>query len=260
MTLDIPVYGSSKNVAQDDPELRMNLYPEKVSDEVYTLKSRAGHTVSGQFGFAGGGRGQIVLNGRHFGIRGFAFCEMVDGVSVTLGILETNIGDCQLVGCLPPNGDGQILIVGPNEKEGYAFQIQSNVFTRLTEAEHGFVGGGSQAVFFGGRAFVIKKGSGQFQCSLPYNFLDWPGDAFGTAEFDSDNLLAIDTNGNYLMLFGKQTCETWVFQNTLPLPVSPTNSTFRIGILAPQAHICFENDFYWSTQCFDIRYCKSSKC
>ena len=143
------------------------------------------------------------------------------------------------------NGDGQILIVGPNEKEGYAFQIQSNVFTRLTEAEHGFVGGGSQAVFFGGRAFVIKKGSGQFQCSLPYNFLDWPGDAFGTAEFDSDNLLAIDTNGNYLMLFGKQTCETWVFQNTLPLPVSPTNSTFRIGILAPQAHICFENDFYW---------------
>lgn len=242
---DIPVWGPSKNVPQDNPEYTMNLYPEKVSDEVFTLKRRAGNTVIGSFGFAGGGRGQISVGGRHFGIRGFSFCEFVGGASVTHGTLSTNNGRCSLVACLPPNGDGQILIVGPNDKEGYVFELATNTFTQLDETTHGFVGGGGQAVFFGGRAFVIKKGTGQFQCSMPYDFLDWPGDAFGTAEFDSDELLAIETNGNYLLLLGRYTGEMWVFQDTLPLPVSPTNSTFRIGILAPQAHICFENDFYW---------------
>ncbi len=242
---DIPIYGPSKNVSQDDPEYTMNMYPEKVSDEVYTLKRRPGHIVTGQFGFAGGGRGQIVVGGRHFGIRGGAFCELVAGSSVTRGSLVSVEGDCGLVACLPPNGDGQILIDGSGEKEGYVFQLATNTFTRLTEADHGYVGGGGQCVFFGGRAFVIKKGTGQFQCSDPYNFLSWPGDAFGTAEFDSDELLALETNGNYLLLLGKYTGEVWVFQNTVPLPVTTTNSTFRIGIIAPEAHVCFENDFYW---------------
>ncbi len=242
---DIPVWGPSKNVPQDDPEYTMNLYPEKVSDEVYTLKRRAGHVVTGSLGFAGGGRGQISVNARHFGIRGSFFCEIVNGVSVTRGNLISSQGICALVACLPPNGDGQILIVGPEDNEGYVFQIATNTYTRLTEADHGFVSGGAQGVFFGGRAFTIKKGTGQFQCSEPYNFLSWPGDAFGTAEFDSDELLALETNGNYLLLLGRYTGEMWVFQDTVPLPVVPTNSTFRIGILAPQAHICFENDFYW---------------
>lgn len=242
---DIPVWGTSKNVPQDDARYAMNLYPEKVSDEAYTLKARAGHVVTGQFGFAGPGRGQISVAGRHFGIRGFSFCEIVNGASVTRGTLTTNDGACGLVACLPPDGDGQILIVGPNANEGYVFQIASNTFTVLTEADHGFVGGGGQCVFFGGRAFTIKKGTGQFQCSLPYNFLEWPGAAFGTAEFDSDELLALETNGTYLLLLGRYTGEMWVFQDTTPLPVVPTNSTFRIGILAPQAHVCFENDFYW---------------
>jgi hypothetical protein len=242
---DVPIYGPSKNVSQDDPEYTMNMYPEKVSDEVYTLKRRAGHNVIGQFGVAGGGRGQIVVGGRHFGIRGSFFCEFVNGASVTLGILASQDGNCGLIANLPPGGNGQILIVGPGEKEGYVFQIQSNVFTTLTEADNGFVGGGGQCVFFGGRGWVIKVGTGQFQCCLPYDFLTWPGDAFGTAEFGSDNLLALETNGNYLLLLGKYTGEVWVFQNTLPLPVQPTNSTFSIGILAPGAHINFENDFYW---------------
>ena len=244
-TYDIPIFGPSKNVPQDNPEYTMNMYPEKVSDEVYTLKRRAGHVVIGQFGTAGEGRGQIVVNGRHFGVRGVFFCEFVAGLSTTRGVLSSSQGSCSLTACLPPNGEGQILIVGPNEKEGYVFEIATNTFTKLTEATHGFVGGGSQSVFFGGRAFAIKKGTGQFQCSMPYDFLTWPGDAFGTAEFDSDELLALETNGNYLLLLGKYTGEMWVFQNTTPLPVSSTNSTFKIGILAPQAHVCFENDFYW---------------
>lgn len=242
---DIPVWGPSKNVPQDDAQYTLNMYPEKTSEDVYTLKARAGHVVTSQVGFAGPGRGQISVGGRYFGIRGVAFCEVVNGVSVTRGTLATNSGICSLVACLPPNGDGQILIVGPNDNEGYVFELATNTFTVLTEVTHGFVSGGGQTVFFGGRAWGIKKGTGQFQCSEPYNFLSWPGDAFGTAEFDSDELVGIDTDGNYLLLLGKYTGETWVFQNTTPLPVMPTNSTFRIGLLAAQAHICFENDFYW---------------
>ncbi len=242
---DVPIYGPSKNVSQDDPEYTGNMYPEKVSDGVYTLKRRAGHTVIGQFGIAGGGRGQIVVGDRHFGVRGSFFCEFVNGASVTIGPLISQDGDCALIANLPPDGDGQVLIVGPNEKEGYVYQIQSNVYTKLTEADHGFVGGGGEAVFFGGRGWVIKVGSGQFQCCNPYDFLNWPRDAFGTAEFGSDNLLALETNGNYLLLLGQYTGEVWVKRDILPLPLEPTNSSFSIGILAPRAHINFENDFYW---------------
>lgn len=242
---DIPVYGPSKNVPQDDAERTVNMYPEKVSDDTYTLKARPGHVVVGQFGFAGDGRGQVSVGGRLFGVRGYSFCEFVDGESVTRGTLVTNEGRCALTACLPPNGEGQILIVGPDNEEGYAFEIASNTFTTLTEGAHGFVGGGGQCVFFGGRAWAIKKGTGQFQCSDLYDFLSWPGDAFGTAEFDSDELLALETDGNYLLLLGKQTGEVWGKADTLPLPVSPTTTTFKVGILAPQAHFCFEDDFYW---------------
>jgi hypothetical protein len=123
---DVPIYGPSKNVSQDDPEYTMNMYPEKVSDEVYTLKRRPGHTVIGQVGIAGGGRGQIVVGDRHFAIRGTLFCEFTGGVSVTRGVLSTNDGDCALIANLPPNGDGQILIVGPNSEEGYVYQVKTD--------------------------------------------------------------------------------------------------------------------------------------
>lgn len=63
---DIPVYGPSKNVPQDDAERTINLYPEKVSDDTYTLKARPGHVVVGQFGFAGNGRGQVSVGGEAF--------------------------------------------------------------------------------------------------------------------------------------------------------------------------------------------------
>lgn len=244
-TFDIPVWGPSKNVPQDDAEYTMNMYPEKVADGVFTLKRRAGNVVTGAFGFAGGGRGQISVAGRHFGIRGSAFCEFVVDISVTRGTLTSNQGDCALVACLPPNGEGQILIVGPNSNDGYVFEIATNTFTTLNETTHGFVSGGGQAVFLGGRAFTIKKGTGQFQCSLPYNFLSWPGDAFGTAEFDSDELLALDTDGYYLLLLGRLTGEVWKSVGTTPLPVETTTTTFPMGILAPRAHICYEGVFYW---------------
>ena len=185
-TIDIPIAGPSKNVAQDDPEATLNLYPEKVSDGIFTLKPAPGSTLFAPLSGLGAGRGEISVGGRLFGIRGSFFCEVVSGSSVIRGNLATLQGLCGLTACLPPNGDGQILIVGPNDGEGYVFEVATNTFTTLTEGAHGFVGGRGQTCFLGGRAYAIKGGTGQFQCSALYNFLLWPGDAFGTAESDSD--------------------------------------------------------------------------
>jgi hypothetical protein len=245
-TFDIPIAGPSKNVPQDDPAYTFNLYPETVSEGIYTLKPAPGNVASTALtGLAGGRSNGLSVGGRLFGIRGNFFCEVVAGASVIRGSLTSTQGLCGLTSCLPPNGDGQILIVGPNDGEGYVFELATNTFTKLTEATHGFVGGRGQTCFLGGRAYAIKPGTGQFQASELYNFLNWPGDAFGTAEFDSDELIAIDTDGNYLLLFGTKTLEVWAQTNSLPLPVNPTSNTASIGILSPHAHCVYNDTFYW---------------
>ncbi len=216
---------------------------EKVADGIYTLKPSPGSVGSTPLSGLGGGRSNgLSVGGRLFGIRGPLFCEVVDGVSIVRGTLASTQGICAMTSCLPPNGDGQILIVGPNDNEGYVFELATNTFTA---GPTGFVGGRGQVAFLGGRAYAIKGGTGQFQASGLYDFLNWAGDAFGTAEFDSDELVAIDTDGNYLILFGTKTTEVWVQTNSLPLPVNPTSNTSKIGILSPHAHCVYNDTFYW---------------
>src|SRR6185295_7314851 len=143
---DLPIIGDSNAVPQDDPEFTLNLYAEKVSDQVYTLKPAPGSVTISQFSISGGGRGQIVCNGRQFGVRGGYFQEMIDGAPVIRGALASNTGKIGMIASSPTNGLFQILIVGLAESEGYVFELATDTFTALTAADN-FYGGGSQVAY-----------------------------------------------------------------------------------------------------------------
>lgn len=116
---DYPIIGINAQLAQDTPEYTLNLYAEKESDEVMTLKPTPGARFTYQFTPSGGGRGMNATTGRLFGVRGVFFQEIVNGVAVTRGVLQTTTGIVSMISCLPPNGAGQILIV--DGVEGYVF-------------------------------------------------------------------------------------------------------------------------------------------
>lgn len=118
---DYPIVGINAQLAQDTPEYTLNMYAEKESDEVMTLKPTPGSDLTYQFTANGGGRGLNSDTGRLFGVRGAFFQEIVNGSPVILGTLLTNSGNVSIITCLPPNGAGQVLIVDQNTAYVFVF-------------------------------------------------------------------------------------------------------------------------------------------
>jgi len=242
--VDIPIIGDSNQVPQDDPEYTLNMYAEKVSEEVYTLKPTPGSELYNQFTINGGGRGILVVAGRLFGVRGSFFQEIVDGTPVLRGTLDSSDGKVAMIFNLPPSGNGQILIV--DDSEGYVFTLLTDAFTTLTGVGgDNFIGGGSQAAFCAGRAFVFKPGTTYFQCSGLYDFLSWDTTANATATSLNNPLLALASNGDLLYLFSVDGFEVWQDQGQPVLPVRQILSGDKIGLLAPNTAIFIERYCYW---------------
>ncbi|HEY8994271.1 MAG TPA: hypothetical protein VIM71_06405 [Lacunisphaera sp.] len=247
-SLDVPIIGDSKDAPQDDPEYTLNLYGEQVSDEVYTLKPTPGSELYGQFAVGGGGRGLVTVGGRLFGVRGAYFQEMIDGEPLVRGSLLTNsAAKVAMVYHLPPNGNGQILIV--DETNGYVFELATNTFTVLappaSPEDDGFVGGGCQATYCAGRALVFIPGNRVIRCSEVNDFLIWPGLGTATAESLATPLKAIASNGNLFYAFSDDGFEVWQFQDADQFPFAPILSGDKIGILAPQSLLFIERFAYW---------------
>lgn len=242
-TVDMPIVGAQSKRPQDDPQRTLNWYPEKTG-KTLTLKPRPGTTLKWRFAINGGGRNLLSLGGRLFGVRGAYLQEILpDGSSVVRGALMTTQGKVAMVGNLPPDGSGQLLIV--DDAHGYVLDIQTNVFTLLTEADHGFVGGLSQAVFCAGRAVAIKPGTGQAQFSDLYDFYSWPGTNFLTAESFPDNLVALASTGNLIYLFGTSSFEVWKDEGYDLFPYTPIIRGDQIGCQAPHSVVVFEKSVHW---------------
>lgn len=241
---DIPIIGDSKNVPQDDPEFTLNFYAEKVSDEVFTLKPTPGTAFDSQLIISGGGRGLVTVAGRLFGIRGGTFQERVAGAWIVRGtLLSTNHHRVAMIYNLKPDGTGQILIV--DDLHGYVFTLASNIFLVLTEADHGFVGGGAQAAFCAGRAFAFKPGTTFFQCSDLYDFTVWRDTATSSEQTLNTPLRAIISNGDLLYLFSSDGFSVWQDQGLPTFPVRQILSGDKIGILAPNSALFIERYAYW---------------
>lgn len=247
---DIPIIGQSNKVPQDDPEFTLNLYAEKVSADVLTLKPTPGTVLDSQLAVSGGGRGIVTVSGRLFGVRGGYFQEKVSGTWLVRGALSSNTGKVGMAFCLPPNGEGQILVV--DDTKGYVFEIASNTWTILTSADN-FLGGGSQAVFCAGRAFVFKPGSTQMQCSGLYDFLTYSTSAYFTALSLNTPITALASNGDLLYCFSNDGFEVHQNQSSSATtdtglsiqPMRPLLTGDRTGILAPNSALFSQRFVYW---------------
>lgn len=240
---DIPIIGDSKDVPQDDPQFTLNFYAEEVKEDIFTLKPTPGTELDSQLRVNGGGRGIVSVAGRLFGVRGSFFQEKVSGNWVNRGTLATSQNKVSIIYNLPPNGEGQILIV--DDTNGYVFELVDNAFTALTEAEHGFVGGASQSAYCAARAYVFVPGTGQMRCSSIDNFLEWPGLAFASAESLSTPLRALASNGDLLYVFSDDGFEVWQNQGPGNFALTQILAGDNIGILASNSILFVERYVYW---------------
>ncbi len=241
---DLPIVGPSNDVPQDDPQRTLNLYAEKVSDDVYTLKPTPGDEVWTTLDGTGTGRGQITVGGRYFAVRAGVFYEVVAGVSVSRGVLLSITGKVGITACLPPNGEGQIGIV--DEDTLYVFKLATNDFLISGIDFSGFVGGGSQIAFAGERAIAFKPGTSQFQESNLVDFTVWNGLAFATCQsFEGEPIVALCSDGQYVWFFSKSRMETWQVVDTVPQSLQKVTLGINIGTEAPNSVYLFERYVYW---------------
>ncbi len=244
-SIDVPIIGDSNKVPQDDPSYTLNLYAEKVSNEVFTLKPRPGIELHAQFSIGGGGRGLIALAGRLFGVRGGFFQEIVSGSPVVRGALASTSGIVDMGGNIKPDdASGQIILV--DDTKGYVFDLSDNTFVTLTLANN-FLGGGAQVAVCAGKAYVFKPGTTSFQSSNAYNFKVWNDTAFTSMQSLNTPLLSLISNGDLLYGFSADGFEVWQEDGasiTL-LSVRQILSGDRIGILSPHSAVFIERYAYW---------------
>jgi hypothetical protein len=184
------------------------------------------------------------LGGRLFGIRGAFFQEIVGGSAVIRGTLSSTQNPVAIIGALPPDESGQILIV--DDDHGYVFEFVGNTFTELTEATHGFVGGLSQAVFAGGYAATVKPGTNQWQFSALYDFLDWPGTNFVGLQNTVGDIVALASTGKSITIFTDSGFEVWTTEGyTGQFAFTQIVSGFGIGCEAPKSVFAFNRYIYW---------------
>jgi hypothetical protein len=243
--IDMPIIGPSNKVPQDDPQWTLNWYAEKVSDKVFTLKPTPGSVLYNRFTVNGGGRGIVSVGGRLFGVRGAFFQELVTdefGVTtaVVRGTLNTTTGRVGLTFCLPPNGEGQILIV---DSTGYVFKLADNSFAEVSDPA--FQGGGSQCAFAAGRAIVFKPGTLGWQCSDLYDFTSWSGLNFANLQSIQGEIKSIVANGDLVYLFGTSGFECWEDQGYAGFPFRRVQAGVKIGVQAPASPFLFEQHVYW---------------
>lgn len=246
--IDIPIIGPSDDITQDSPEFSLNMYAEKISEEVYTMKPTPGTDLYAQFSIGGGGRGLLPVNTRLFGVRGSSFQEIVSGAAVIRGSLSSNIGKVAMIFNLKPDdATGQILIV--DDTKGYVFNLQTNAFQTLTgTGRDNFLGGGSQAAFCAGRGVVFKPGATFFQVSNLYDFTTWDTTLNSAMQSLNTPLLSLISNGSLLYGFSSDGFEVWEEQATTVTAVFPLRQILagdRIGILAPHSALFSDRWAYW---------------
>lgn len=239
--IDVPIVGGSDRLPQDSPQWTRNFYAEK-DGAVFTLKPTPGAVLDFELDGTGGGRNEVSVDGRYFAVRGGFFIEETNSGSVTRGTLLSTIDKVGITFNLPPNGQFQILII--DAEHGYVYESAGNVFTILTEADNGFIGGGSQVAYSEGRAVAFKPGTTTFQVSRQYDFLTWEGTATNTCATLNTPILSVVSNADLTYFFSSDGVEIQQDQGTVPLNLRYVK-TYRTGILAPNSAAAYEDYTYW---------------
>ncbi len=155
-----------------------------------------------------------------------------DGTTLVNGTpVNTTTGNVSLA----TNGTQILVVDGTN---GYIFTPSTNTFARIVSA--GFPNGAKTCVFLGGFFIVENAGTGQFYISSIYDGTTWDALQFATAEQNPDNLLAVDADHGYLILFGQNSIEFWQLNGASPFPfglVQGATAQWGLAAIFSRAHI-----------------------
>jgi hypothetical protein len=134
----------------------------------------------------------------------------------TIGTLNTSAGIVSMV----DNGTQLMIVDGVN---GYIYnQVTTTWVGKITDAD--FPNGATTVTFDNGFFIVNKPNTGQFWKSASYDGTSWDGLDFATLAATPNNLLAVDDDHGYLILWGQRSFEFWQNNGASTFPYAPLRS------------------------------------
>lgn len=195
-------------------------------------------------------RGWHVVGSVLYVVCGLLLCSVqTNGAVTTLGQLALNSsGNVSMA----DNGV-QLVIVDGNA--GYIYTLVTGTYKQSALnaagsfgaiADGNFPNGTSSITFLDGRIIVVKINTRQFYVSELYDATNWTNiqslPTYGTKDNNSDNLVAVNSLGGILTLFGSASTEFWQDAGLTPLPFARvTGATRNVG-LAAQYSIAWVGD------------------
>lgn len=134
----------------------------------------------------------------------------------TIGTLNTTAGIVSMV----DNGTQLMIVDGTN---GYIYNQKTTTWVgKITAA--GFPNGATTVTFDNGFFIVNNSGTGQFFKSASYDGTLWNALDFATLAATPNNLLAVDDDHGYLVLWGQRSIELWQNNGAATFPYAPIRS------------------------------------
>lgn len=179
-------------------------------------------------------------NGNVYTVAGPSLYKInLDGTYAKIGDIGTSSGRVGIA----DNGSVAKEMIIVDGTYGYIYDWDAGTVDRITSES--FPENPTHVVFRNGRFIVNRGGSGQFYWSAAYDGTTWGGD-FSTAEGSPDDILAIHSINNEVILFGKSTTEFWCDNADANEPFIRIPSGFiNIGCGAIGSVASINNDVFW---------------
>lgn len=134
----------------------------------------------------------------------------------TIGTLNTTAGIVSMV----DNGTQLMIVDGTN---GYIYNQATTTWVgKITSGN--FPNGATTVTFDNGFFIVNKPGTGQFWKSASYDGTTWNALDFATLAATPNNLIAVDDDHGYLILWGQRSIELWQNNGAASFPYAPIRS------------------------------------
>lgn len=162
-------------------------------------------------------RGMYVMGAFLYIVSGSNLYQFDSNFTMTsIGALNTSAG---LVS-MSDNGTQLIIVDGTN---GYIYNQKTTTYVgKITSA--GFPNGAKTVTFDNGFFIVENPGTGQFFKSASYDGTTWNALDFATLAATPNNLLAVDDDHGYLILWGQNSIEFWQNNGAATFPYAPLRS------------------------------------
>jgi hypothetical protein len=180
-------------------------------------------------------RGMYVMGAFLYVVSGNTLFQFNSQFNLTqIGTLNTSAG---LVS-MSDNGTQLMIVDGTN---GYIYNQATTTWVgKITSA--GFPNGATTVTFDNGFFIVDKPGTGQFYKSASYDGTSWNALDFATLAASPGNLIAVDDDHGYVILWGQNSVEFWQNNGASTFPYAPLRSVAQeFGLAARFSRVKINN-------------------